>query len=187
MDYYLELTLRPDPEFAPTVLMTALYNKLHRGLVQLGTRYVGVSFPHVNEAKPALGEIMRLHGEVDELERLMATNWLNGIRDHVTMSQLAPVRKECSYRVVRRVQAKSNPERLRRRRAMRKGISLEQARELIPDTAATHLKLPFVRIRSQSTGHTFPLFIEHMPLIATKSAGEFGCYGLSAVAAVPWF
>ena len=187
MDHYLDITLRPDPEFAPNVLMNALYGKLHRALVQIESHHVGVSFPRINSERPTLGTLLRLHGKASELQQLMALKWLTGMYDHVTASELSPIRTDCRYRVVRRVQAKSNPERLRRRLAMRKGISLEQARETIPDQAAQFLRLPFVCIRSQSTGHTFRMFIEHMSLQPSLTAGEFSYYGLSPVATVPWF
>ena len=36
MDTYLEIRLLPDPEFVPTMLMNALFSKLHRGLVEQG-------------------------------------------------------------------------------------------------------------------------------------------------------
>jgi CRISPR-associated endonuclease Csy4 len=91
------------------------------------------------------------------------------------------------HRIVRRVQAKSNPERLRRRLAKRKNITLEQARELIPENAAQKLNLPFVTLQSASTGKLFRLFIEHMPVQPESQNGDFSFYGLSSTATVPWF
>ena len=173
MDHYLEIKLRPDPEFVPTMLMNALYGKLHRALVQLDNCRLGVSFPDMDQARPTLGECLRLHSNADNLQQLMAIDWLSGMRDHSTVRELIPIPENISYRVVRRVQSKSNPERLRRRLAKRKGISMEEARQLIPDSAAKHLTLPFVCIRSQSTGENFRLFIEHMPLQITQTQGEF--------------
>ena len=187
MDHYIDIKLRPDPEFVPTMLMNALYSKLHRVLVQLDNRGLGVSFPDVEQARPTLGECLRLHSNADNLQQLMAINWLSSMRDHITVSELTPTSNNVSYRVVRRVQSKSSPERLRRRLVKRKGISIEEAQRLIPDSAAKHLTLPFVCIRSQSTGETFRLFIEHMPPQPTQAQGEFSYYGLSPIATIPWF
>ncbi len=187
MDHYLEIRLLPDPEFQPTVLMSALYSKLHRALVQLENPGLGVSFPDIEQACPTLGKRLRLHGKHENLQRLMALNWLTGMRDHTSVGELTPTPDNVDYRVVRRVQAKSNPERLRRRLAKRRGISLEEAQKLIPDSYTKQLTLPFVTIRSQSTGQTFRLFIDHLPPQSAPVPGKFSHYGLSPTATVPWF
>lgn len=44
MDHYIDIRLRPDPDFAPAMLMGALYNKLHRALFDLQAEDLGVSF-----------------------------------------------------------------------------------------------------------------------------------------------
>lgn len=187
MDHYVEIRLLPDPELAPTVLMNALFAKLHRVLAELESNAIGISFPDVQQTQPALGGRLRLHGTSDELHRLMALNWLTGIRDYITINELTPVPAKVSYRKVRRVQTKSNPERLRRRLMKRKGITAEEAGRAIPDSAAKKLKLPFVTIKSRSTGQEFRLFIDHQPLERGPTNGEFNWYGLSTTATVPWF
>lgn len=187
MDHYLEIRLLPDPEFTPTVLMNALFTKLHRALVELKSKTIGLSFPDVQQDKPALGGRLRLHGKMGDLQHLMTLNWLTGMRDHITTSGPNPVPENTDYRIVRRVQAKSNPERLRRRLMKRKGITEEEARITIPDSAAKRLKLPFVTIKSQSTEQVFRLFIDHHPIASEGLNGEFSCYGLSSSTAVPWF
>lgn len=187
MDHYLEIRLLPDPEFTPTLLMNALYAKLHRALVAAKSRDIGISFPEVEGEGAGLGGRLRLHGEAEPLRRLMATAWLRGMGDHTHVGEPSPVPARAQHRVVRRVQAKSNPERLRRRLMKRKGISESQAREAIPDSAVQRLDLPFVTLTSSSTGQTFRLFIEHRPPEGSATPGEFSGYGLSPTATVPWF
>ena len=189
MDHYLELRLLPDPEFKTTVLMNALFAKLHRALFDLNSTRIGISFPGV-QADPkhlSLGDRLRLHGTVDDLRALMALNWLAGMSDHTDLHGPAPVPATASYRVVRRVQAKSSPERLRRRLARRKALSAEATRLAIPDDKAERLRLPYVTITSRSTGQTFRLFIEHRPPGSEVAHGSFSDYGLSPTATVPWF
>ena len=187
MDHYYDIRLLPDPEFVPTLLMNALFGKLHRALVELDSRSIGVSFPDTLPERPTLGERLRLHGSVRDLDGLMARGWLTGMRDHIDVGDMTAVPDYARHRIVRRVQAKSNPERLRRRTIRRRGVSEEEARRLVPDSAAERLNLPFVSLRSQSTGQTFRLFVEHRPLQAEPVPGEFSSYGLSSVATVPWF
>src|SRR5690606_15210402 len=97
-----------------------------------------------DERKPSLGTHVRLHGVEDALRRLEQTRWLMGVRDYVQVSMIAPVPPGALHRVVSRVQAKSSPERLRRRAMKRHGIDAETAKERIPDSAVEHLSLPFV-------------------------------------------
>jgi len=187
MDHYQEISLLPDPEFPPQVLMNALFGKLHRVLVGLDSQSLGVSFPDQDQDRPSLGGRLRLHGSRADLERLAASDWLSGMRDHTFLAGIRPVPGRASHVVVRRVQAKSNPERLRRRLAKRRGLSLEEARCLIPEATEQRLGLPFLTLRSHSTGHTFRLFIEHSQPQAGPVVGLFSQYGLSLGATVPWF
>lgn len=187
MDHYLEISLRPDPEFAPALLMNALFNKLHRALVQLGSEQIGVSFPDAMVERPHLGSRLRLHGSSGHLQALMALPWLSGMLDHANVSAILPVPENARHRTVRRVQVQSSPERLRRRYSRRHGVSANEALERLPDSIAGRLKLPFVTVRSQSTGQQFRLFIAHGPEQDTPQSGVFNCYGLSQHATLPWF
>ena len=117
----------------------------------------------------------------------MALNWIAGMQDHTEVGAIFAIPTDAKSRVVRRVQAKSNPERARRRLIKRKGTTPEQARLAIPDDAAETLRLPYVVLASQSTGQHFRLFIEHMPIRRETVAGKFSAYGLSPTATVPWF
>lgn len=201
MDHYVDIRLQPDAEFAPAMLMAALFTKLHKALAEGAHLDIGVSFPQidVDGAAPAsasrtgahpryaLGQVLRLHGTGWALQKLLATGWLTGMRDHVVCGAVLAVPTNAQHRVVSRVQAKSSPERLRRRQMLRHGLTAEQAQERIPDTAVEMLNLPFLTLRSQSTGQTFRLFIRVGAVQTTAVPGEFGAYGLSPQTTVPWF
>lgn len=187
MDHYLDIHLRPDPEFPSPQLMGALFAKLHRALVALLEESIGISFPALDEQRPWLGEHLRLHGTCAALDRLMAQPWLRGMRDHLRLGELLAVPTDARHRQVRRVQVKSSPERLRRRQIRRHGFSEEEARQRIPDSAARTLDLPYLHLRSQSSGQSFRLFIRHAPVQDAPVAGRFNRYGLSDSATVPWF
>lgn len=187
MNYYLDITLLADPEFKPTVLMNALYNKLHRALVKISSNTIGVSFPKMDQDKPTLGSIIRLHGNEIDLHQLMQQNWLTGMRDHICLGEIQPVPNIVQYRTVSRVQVKSNPARLRRRLMKRKGITEEQALAVIPDNKAKKVSLPYVTMKSLSTQQIFKLFIKHTPIQSEQKLGKFSAYGLSHNATIPWF
>jgi len=187
MDHYVDLRLLPDPEFSPPLLMNALFARLHRGLVEHRGQDIGVSFPDARDDRPWLGQRLRLHGGEASLRRLLELGWHERLRDHVALGGLDRAPAGARYRVVRRVQAKSSPERLRRRLMARHGVTADEAAARIPDEAARTLTLPFVSLTSQTTGQPFRLFIQQRPVQDTPVVGSFSLYGLSTTATVPWF
>lgn len=187
LTHYLDIHLRPDPEFAANQLLAALYAKLHRALVQLQSNDLAVGFPGYSDKPMGLGTTLRVFGTAQSLAGLMATPWLSGMADHVQANAPALVPPTACHRHLSRVQAKSNPQRLRRRHMKRHGLSEAQAKERIPDSAAESLRLPFIALRSTSTGQAFPLFLRFGPVESQPVSGTFNAYGLSATATIPWF
>jgi CRISPR-associated endonuclease Csy4 len=188
MGHYLDIHLRPDPELAPHHLLSGLYARLHRALVQLESTDIGVSFPGYDERKPTLGGQLRLHGPTASLHTLMATPWLHGMHDHLIVSDVSAAPTDARHRQVRRVQTDSSPDRQRRRAMRRHGLTEAQAQQRIPDSAARKLHLPYVVLGSRSTGQpSFRLFIRQGPLLSEPSPGQFNSYGLSTGATIPYF
>lgn len=186
MDHYLDIHIRPDPEFPLNTLIGALVSKLHRALVVLEADDIGISLPE-HEGKPPLGEVLRIHGNRARLETLMATQWLKGMRDHTVVTDITAVPEKVIHRVVRRCQYKTSAERLRRRRMRRHQESYEEARQQIPDSVERKIKTPYVMVRSQSTGQVFSLFVKHGEPWDEPVQGTFNTYGLSTTATIPWF
>lgn len=185
MDYYIDIQLRPSLEFEDPVLLNGIYFRLHKALGNVGQEKVGVSFPKFNKS---LGSMLRLHSDKESLQRVMSTSWTTGIEDYMIVSEINMVPDIVSYRIVQRIQVKSSTERLLRR-SVRKGWLTEEEAKLrlanCDDMKST--SLPYVRLRSLSSGQQFCLFIEHKPIVSTPSFGKFSAYGLSSTATVPWF
>ena len=187
MLHHIDIYLRPDPEFPAHMLLSALHAKLHRALVQLNTNKLGVSFPGYSERPAHLGSVMRIFGPATELAKLTANPWLAGMSDHVNVGELLPVPSTATHQKLTRVQAKSNPERLRRRHMKRHGLTEQQALERIPDSTAETLNLPFLVLRSTSTGQTFRMFLRLEKSEMETISEDFNAYGLSPTATTPWF
>lgn len=186
--HYLDLTLLPDAETGAPILLGALYNRLHRVLVQQRLDTVGVSFPQYSMSPRNLGSTLRLHGSEAVLQDLLAGDWLRGMRDHVRTAAVSAAPANAKYRSVYRKQFQSNVERMRRRRMKRKGETAEQAAVAIPDSAMQVPTLPYTHLRSLSTGQNFCLFIAMSALQAESQQGRFNSYGLSdGRVTVPWF
>lgn len=185
MNRYIDIEILTDPEFSAVQILSVLVRKFHQSLVDLNCNQIGVSFPKHKSTN--LGNLMRLHANEHSLQRLMDTGWLSGLLDHVSTSECLEIPTNSKFRIVSRVQVKSNPERLRRRAQKRHGISADEAIVKIPDQAAKTTNLPYVQLASTSTKQKFPLFIQHGPISEERKLGEFNKYGLSSQATVPWF
>ena len=185
--HYVDLTVLPDAETGATQLLGALYDRLHRTLASRRLNDVGVSFPRYSLDPRAIGNILRLHGIDQALSQLMAEDWLKGVRDHVRVNPVLPAPAGATYRTVQRKQFKTSAERLRRRRMRRKGETAEQATRAIPDNVERRPDLPYVHLRSLSTGQPYVMFIHVGPDQRVPVPGPFNFYGLSRIATVPWF
>jgi len=189
MHHYIDIHVLPDPEFPQHQLMAALYAKLHRVLTKVQSSTIGVTFPgyEVGASTASLGRTLRLIGPRLDLLRLMEMGWQQGMRDHVRVNANEPVPAGAAFRSLRRVQAKSSPERLRRRQMRRHGLTEVQAREQVPDSAAERLQLPFVTLSSTTTGQNFRMYFALGDTSPTEVKGTFNSYGLSQTATSPWF
>ena len=187
MDYYWDLTLLPDPDFSPALLMSALYNKLHRALVEHAQLNIGISFPEHSLSPRSLGNCLRLHGTKADLESLQHSQWLSGMRDHLQLKEILAIPDQVQNIQVRRVQAKSSPERLAKRYAKRHNIAESEALTIYQQLQPKKLRQPFVTLNSQSTKQRFSLFIQQEKPQLTAVNGDFNRYGLSTTATVPWF
>lgn len=184
MDSYQDIRLLPDPEFGIELLMAALFAKLHRALGQYAAGKIGVSFPRAGKTP---GDRLRLHGSAEVLAEFNLTAWRKGVNDHIESSDINTVPAGVKYRTVSRVQVKSSAERLRRRSVKKGWMTEEQALEHIPDSHSKRCNLPFIALKSLSTGEGFRLFIRQGELRDSPTAGAFGSYGLSGTTTVPWF
>jgi CRISPR-associated endonuclease Csy4 len=162
-------------------LINALYAKFHRALVSLQNDAIGVTFP---AAERTPGEKLRIHGNKENLEELMKNNWIKGLGDYTSVSNPKPVPSDVKQVSVRRVQTKMTAARIRRALA-RNSITEEDAERLLQKR--TPPKLPYLQLRSQSTGQYFPLYFEQKKAGNEIKEGNFNTYGFSQTATLPWF
>ncbi len=184
MDYFCDAVIRQDPEFTESLLLNSMFAKLHRAFCERDKGDIGVSFP---SADKTLGSVLRLHGSYAALEQLMSTNWHHGLTDYIVFSELSEVPSKCQYQEVRRVQVKSNIERLMRRSIAKGWLSEAEAHERIADAKEVRVKLPYLQLKSQSTGQTFRLFLRLGKAVDVATTGDFNSYGLSQKATIPYF
>lgn len=184
MDSYQEIRILPHPEFQEPMLMAALFAKLHLALATRKHDDIGISFP---EYRKTLGGVLRLHGCQAVLEALDATRWYAGFQDYCSVAAVAPVPTVVGWRTVNRVQVKSSAERLMRRSVRKGWLTEEEAAQRVAQMRTQSTDLPFLQLKSLSTGQHFRLFICHGELQTSQVSGAFSSYGLSASTTVPWF
>ncbi|WP_423906114.1 type I-F CRISPR-associated endoribonuclease Cas6/Csy4 [Candidatus Spongiihabitans sp.] len=193
MKFYLDITLLPNAEATLGFLWQKVYGQLHLALVEMkmsnGNSAIAVSFPEYGDKKFPLGSKLRLLSPTQEqLQQLDIGKWLNRLTDYSHCTPIKKVPESVSEFVrFKRVQFDTNVERLARRRAKRKGESMEQALKHFYGFKDRESKLPFINMNRLSKNKRFRLFIEKK-IAKQKESCEFTCYGLSnQEATVPEF
>lgn len=194
MNFYIEITLLPNPDINLFSLWSKTFQQIHLASVEmqddLNQVPVGISFPEyvIGEKYSVLGGKCRLFA-LDEatLVRFDASKWLSRLSDYVHCTGIRPVPEKLEgYANYRRLQPKTNKERLARRYAVRHQVDYEEALKRYGEMAAVNVPMPFIRINSLSNGRTFCLWINKTPATEPQS-GTFSTYGLSSSATVPEF
>ncbi len=194
MKCYIEITLLPSADISSYFLWEKIYQQLHLVLVEAqgsnNTVKVGVSFPEYDASQYQLGHKLRLFAQSGEvLENLNVNKWLSRLSDylHITSIRDVPEKVE-GYVFFKRIQLKSNNDRLARRKAKRKNISYEQAKAHYDGRKEQYSRAPFIRIKSHSSDKRYRLIIARVDADSGAQIDDgFSTYGLSARSAVPVF
>ncbi|MBH0058574.1 type I-F CRISPR-associated endoribonuclease Cas6/Csy4 [Pseudoalteromonas sp. SWXJZ94C] len=183
MNYYIDITLQPDAEMRENVLLNKVYTKLHKALCDQQSTSIGVSFPAY---KILLGNVMRIHGELEALTKFQAVNWLGGLSGYCKVTGILPIPEALQYRVIARKQSTMTNAKLNRL-IKRKTISTDEAKAYKAKMFAKGLDNPYFELESNSNGHMHRRYIQFSILLSNAIDGEFDQFGLSKTATVPWF
>ena len=188
IESYIEIKLLPDGSFPYYQLMSELFFKLHLAFAKVAPGKFGVSFPQYDKSAMLLGNSIRIFSSTNNLITLSKFNWQGGLKDYLTVSEVISLPANFELACFKRVQINSI-ERERRRKMKRKGISYEETFEFIPKDAQQTINLPYINVKSLSTGYIARIYIQKIELIS-KSMGHdccFSSYGLSSNSFVPIF
>ncbi len=193
MKYYLDITLLANADIAIGFLWQKVYQQMHLALAESKNNNHGAlafSFPEYKKQRFPLGSKLRVLAETEEeLKKFDVKRWLERLTDytHATSIKMVPKSVEGFARFTR-FNIDSNIEYMARRRAKRKGETLEEALVHYKGYQAKETRLPFVRVKSITSNTQFPLFIRQ-ELFKNNREGEYTCYGLSQAggATVPVF
>lgn len=183
MNHYIDIKMLPDAELNEAFLMNKVYAKLHKGLPNLGSSSIGVSFP---KYRVLLGGILRIHATKEKLEQLRSLNWLSRLADYCDVSGIQPIPNDVQYRNISRKQANMTEAKLRRL-IKRGSISAEEAKKYRAKMSTQGLNNPYLELNSSSNGNKHRRYLQFGELLNEPVSGEFDHFGLSKIATVPWF
>ena len=192
MNHYQDISLLPDADIELYFLWQKIYKQIHLALVENkvadNSSSIGVSFPEYDSDNYYLGKKIRVFAESKkQLEQLRCDQWLNRFNDYVQISPICPVPEHIEgYACFKHSKLKGNKEKMARRRAKRKGETIQQSLAYFEGFDEQRSKLPYIIIRSETNGNIFRLFIEKKVSV-TPQMGMYSCYGLSNTSTVPLF
>lgn len=192
MNYYQEISLLPNADIAVYFLWQKMYQQIHLALVDNksadNSSAIGVVFPEYDPGKFSLGTKLRLIAADEKLlEQTHCEKWLTRLSDYAHVSRIKPVpEKLAGYACFKHIKLKGNKVKLARRRANRKGETLQQALAHFGDFGEQQSRLPYINMNSHTNGQRFRLFIEKQ-VMGQPQTGFYSCYGLSNTTTVPLF
>lgn len=183
MEYYIDVTILPDPEFPSSVLLNSFYSKLHKALYDMGSKNIGVSFPKYSIT---LGNLIRLHGTNSDLEQLGISKFVGSMISYVQISEIKKVPSNVRHRIISRKQPTLSQAKLRRlikRGSIKENeISNYEGRRLTEKQEG-----PYIDLISNSNGQRHRRYITFGPFLDEPTRGNFDFFGLSKEATIPWF
>ncbi|HZH73753.1 MAG TPA: type I-F CRISPR-associated endoribonuclease Cas6/Csy4, partial [Mariniphaga sp.] len=132
MKYYREITMLPSADIELNFLWAKVFQQIHLGFVEMkdsnGIVPLGISLPEYRSEYGPLGRKLRIFSiSKENIEEFDADTRLKRLSDYVHLTGVRDVPGRIkSFCRFKRQQPKTNIERLARRRAKRKGISIEQ-------------------------------------------------------------
>ncbi|MDY0276426.1 MAG: type I-F CRISPR-associated endoribonuclease Cas6/Csy4 [Desulfomicrobium sp.] len=193
MKYYIEITLIPSIDIPVYFLWEKIYQQIHLALVEAqdkeGKVKIGVSFPEYNAEQHKLGRKLRLFASLaNDLKDLTIDKWLSRLMDYVHITTIRGVPEGAqTYGFFKRIQTKSSNARLARRKARRENITVEQALLSMNNHKEQFSNVPYIQMKSQTTGQRYRLMIGYEETEKKSSMKDFTTYGLSSKSSVPIF
>jgi CRISPR-associated endonuclease Csy4 len=189
--YYIEVTFRPTSDISLSFLWKKVFSRIHFGFVAMqnenGTVPLGIAFPEYSDVPPTLGSKFRIIAEdPDFLEAFNVKKCLSIFHDYVHISGSRSVPDRTEYVTYRRFQPQGNAQRIARRKAKRECISVNEALEKLKGFEDQKVSLPYIQLKSVSSGNDFSLFIKKEEA-DSSSEFLFNTYGLSKGGTVPEF
>lgn len=183
MNYYIDVTLKPDSEMRINLLLNKVFTKFHRLLSSMKATHIGVSFPKYTVT---LGNVMRIHGTKENLTEMQGRDWVGDLQSYCHMTSVLTVPTQIRYRTISRKQANMSNSKLNRLLA-RGAIAPDQAQAYKAKMFKHGLSNPYLELESASNGHKHRRYLVFGDIIDNPTMGSFDQFGLSRQGTIPWF
>lgn len=206
MNYYIDITLLPDPEITVGFIWQKVYQQVHIALVEHGyesqrklkhgdtkilrNSKIAVSFPEYKVHQFPLGFKLRLFAQTEaELEKLAIEKWLNRLLDYVAISEIKSTTDETQFVAFKQTRVKgvkrleSSLNKKAKHIADKFKVDFELClKELKEKHVFEQAKLPFIQLESQTSKkrgdhRLFQIFVEKADTVSSNNL-IFDCYGL---------
>lgn len=189
LTHYCELTIIPDPDITPYFIWSKLFTQLHIALADVknehGIDTIGISFPDYHyddnqEKSSKLGLKLRVFAPTqNELETLNLDKWLERLTDYVHIKGIkeVPIDKATRHVSVHRYRFKPIEVQVESL-AKKMKISDDEAMAIVAKRRP-ELKLPFIRMYSESNKTHYPLQI--LQQSSEAKVGRFTVYGMNGM------
>lgn len=197
MNYYIELTLLSNTDIPQPLLWSKVFTQLHLALVEkqdvnqqvpIGVNFVDYRVETVKGKRfSLLGDKLRIFAEeAATLQGLNLDHSLERLIDYVHIKSIKPTPTETGFVTVSRCRSKPPSDKKNAAYALRRGLSPEAALAHFWNHTplSTTLPLPFIKLKSLSSGHDFSLTIQQKEAFQAHQ-GRFSTYGLSRTSTVP--
>jgi len=214
MYHFIEITCLQDEGVSTGFVMGKVMDVLHLSLVnlqkRLGKNPVGIGFPGYSyrvedessqsRQGKSQGDIPNTHSswignkirlfcrDAEHLQALELDKQLQRFSDYVHIRSLSNIdRQNLNFALFQRVQPKASRERLIRRQIKRKNQPENVIRMQYQGFTEKQTSLPFVNMKSHTSGRRFRLFVYKFPAKPGDADWSFSSYGLSNTIPVPDF
>ena len=183
MEHFIDIKLQKSKEIRPNILLNNVYTRFHHRLYDIDSRSIGVSFPNY---QIVLGEILRIHGNFNDITKLQSVDWLGDLKQYCKVSDISHIPENVRYRTISRVQSTMSQAKLRR--LINRGT--------IPEADIKNYKVemlkkgtdnPYVELISASNGKLHRRYFQFGKIQDESVLGEFDLFGLSKESTIPWF
>ena len=183
MNYYIDITVKPDSEMRENLLMNKVYTKLHLALSSLKSMDIGISFPN---CRVVLGSVLRIHASAERLDELQSKSWLGGLIGYCNVTKIRPVPDGARYRICSRKQ--TNMSKAKLNRLLKRGsIQQDQVKAYMAKMFQQGISNPYLELESASNGHKHRRYVALGTIIDSPTSGTFDQFGLSKDASIPLF
>jgi len=180
MNKYIDIKVKARKNTKESSVVSEVVAEIHKYLSRNDINTIGLSYPNMY---PALGNVIRIHGTEEELEKMYDEALWEGFS--VSATRIKRIPENVEYVKISRVRNKMNNAKLNRL-IRRNSISTEDIKKYRVKMVSSGLDNVYLQLCSETNNNHYKRFMA-VSNMTEEVTGVFDMFGMSAVATVPWF